>query len=107
MKETLDELYRRTATQRPSGAMDDAILNAANVQAKRWRMQRQWRQGGFAFSAALALWIMISSSQHSESARDNVREHYAALTHAYLLAAKLQTTISEESALDRSRSDAP
>jgi hypothetical protein len=107
MKETLDELYRRTATQRPSSAVDNAILNAANVQAKRWRTYRQWRQVGFASSAALALWILISSSHHADSTRDKVREHYAALTRAYLLAAKLQTTISEEAALDRSRSDAP
>jgi hypothetical protein len=105
MKETLDELYRRDATQRSSGAIDEAILSAANVQAKRWRTHRQWRQVGLALSIAVAVWIVISSSHHIQTARENVREHYAELTHAYLLTARLQTTVSEESALRPSRSD--
>jgi hypothetical protein len=117
MKETLDDLYRRGATERASGTTDRVILNAANVQAKRRRTYRQWRHVGIVLSVVVALWVLMWSSDRidaardnvrghyaeltrPDAARDNVREHYAELTRPYLLSARLQTTTSEESVID-------
>ena len=106
MKQTLDELYRRTAVQRSPRAIDTVILTAATVQARQSRARRQWRQIAVALSVVAAASILLLSSHPIGSPRDKVSAHYGELTRRYLFTTPLQTTTSEEAVLN-SRTSAP
>jgi hypothetical protein len=88
MNESIDHLYRRTATERSSRATDDIVLSVARAHARSIRWRRRLGMGVTA-AAALALLVVYTSRHEETVADDALRAHYAAVAHPYLLAVKL------------------
>lgn len=80
----LQRLYRASARERTSAAIDAAILQAAHEQARRNR-QRALVRGIALAAAAVLVAVATLIAQRERAATEAIRTHYAAITAPYLL----------------------